>query len=614
MKPEQLTGTHIGRYHLGALIGTGGVAAVYEATDSVTERRLALKVLFPPPGAGPELGERFRREARTVARLDHPGILPVFDVGEADGHLFIAMKRAEGPSLQALLEARGRFDEATAAEVAAQVAEALDYAHRQGVIHRDVKPSNILMDGGRPVLTDFGVARALDDPALTATGLTVGTPAYMSPEQASDRADLDGRADLYCVGRGAVSDGHRAHALLGQHAAGDARSRLRAAAHAFVHRRRIAGHGGGDSARPGQRPRRPPSHRRSAGRRPADAGHADAHPPAHFASGQAVPPGRVRAVRWGVGALLAAGLLGGGLWLAAGGSPLAAPTPSPTRSVAIAGPTPQNVAGRPASATPSPTLASSPSPTPAPPSATPTLTLTPSPVATPTLAPTASPTRPPKPPTSTPLPPSPTPCPQPAAAAFAAWPTSRAGLAAQVGCPRGQALQIAAAWEPFERGGMLWRGDLHQIYVLRQAGTWAVYDDLVARWGHGVGRHHRAAGRLHAAGARLRPGMARAGGRARRPGLGDCLRSHLRRRFSTVSARASHRRRGAGPAMGASQRRDVAGRAINERGEQWVRPAISYLSIVAKLEDHASLPEDDDVWPGVWARSRRCKCSTAWSS
>jgi serine/threonine protein kinase len=474
LKPEQLIGTSIGRYRLEALIGTGGVAAVYEAIDSTTERRLALKVLFPPPGAGPELGERFRREARTVARLEHPGILPVFDVGEAGGHLFIAMKRAEGPSLQALLEARGRLDEATAAEVAAQVAEALDYAHRQGVIHRDVKPSNILMDDGRPVLTDFGVARALDDPALTATGLTVGTPAYMAPEQASDRPDLDGRADLYALGVvlyqmvtgrtpfwGSTPQVMHAHV----YEPPPAPSSIAAVSPAMetVILRALAKNPAG----------RYPTGAALAADLRALASPTRTRQPVLPAAG----PRPARALRWGLAALLAAGLLGGGLWLASGG-PDAAPIPSPTRGVAVI----------PATATPSFTPSPSPSPTPAPPSATPraqpptgTFTPSPSPPATPGAQPpigTASPTRPPKPPTPTPLPPTPTPCPQPVDPAFAAWPASYPDVAAQVGCPRGQSLQIPAAWEPFERGEMLWRGDLHQIYVLRQSGMWAVYDDL----------------------------------------------------------------------------------------------------------------------------------------
>ena len=177
MKPENLVGTRIGRYQLEALIGTGGVAAVYKALDTRTRgRRLAIKVLFPPPGAGPTLGERFRREARMAARLDHPGILRVSDVGEADGHLFIAMELVEGASLQALLEARGRFDEATAAEVGAQGADALHYAHTQGVVHRDAKPSNILIEPpGRALLADLGLARALGAPSFDPSDLTRAT-------------------------------------------------------------------------------------------------------------------------------------------------------------------------------------------------------------------------------------------------------------------------------------------------------------------------------------------------------------------------------------------------------------------------------------------------------
>jgi serine/threonine-protein kinase len=378
------------------------------------------------------------------------------------------------------------------------VAEALDYAHRQGVIHRDVKPSNILMDGGRPVLTDFGVARALDDPALTATGLTVGTPAYMAPEQASDRPDLDGRADLYALGVvlyqmvtgrtpfwGSTPQVMHAHV----YEPPPAPSSVAAVSPAMeaVILRALAKNPAG----------RYPTGAALAADLRALAAPTLTRQPVSLAA-RLPRPHPIRALRWGLAGLLAAGLLGGGVWLAAG-RPGAAPAPSPTRGTAVASLTPQSVVDRPAPATPSPsaqpplgTPTPGPSPTAVPPSATPsaqpptgTLAPSPSPAATPTPVPsaqppigTASPTRPPKPPTPTPLPPTSTPCPQPVAAAFTAWPASHPDLAAQVGCPRGQALQIAAGWEPFERGWMLWRGDLHQIYVLRQAGAWAVYDDL----------------------------------------------------------------------------------------------------------------------------------------
>jgi serine/threonine-protein kinase len=476
LKPENLIGTQISNYRLETLIGTGGVAAVYEALDTVTGQRLALKVLFPPPGAGPELGERFRREARTAARLDHPGILRVFDVGEVGGQLFIAMKRAEGPSLQALLETRGRFDEATAADLAAQVADALDHAHRQGVIHRDVKPSNILLDGRTAVLTDFGVARALDDPTLTATGLTVGTPAYMAPEQASGRADLDGRADLYSLG-----------VVLYQMVTGRTPfwGSTPQVMHAHVYD-----------------PPPPPSSvaevspameaviLRAMAKNPEDRYPTGAALAADLRSlveathtrqpvVLRVKPSRRRTLRWGLAALLVASVLGGGVWLATS-RPSPAPTPAPTSGVPATGP-----ATGEASATPSQVITPSPSPPSAPsPSATASPSATLSPSATPT------PTTPPPTPlpaatlTVVPLSPdsTPTACPQPIAAAFADWMAPDTTLAAQIGCPRGPAVQAAGAWEPFERGQMLWRGDLRQIYVLHQAGAWASYDD---RWREG---------------------------------------------------------------------------------------------------------------------------------
>ena len=162
---------------------------------------VALKVLFPPPGVGPELLARFEREARTAARLNHPAIVRVLDVGHAADHPYMAMTLVEGQTLSMRLAQVGKFDEAIIADIAWQIADALYYAHRLGVVHRDVKPSNILLtDQGRALLTDFGVAQAFDDVALTRTGHTVGTPAYMAPEQAIGSAEVDGRADLYSLG------------------------------------------------------------------------------------------------------------------------------------------------------------------------------------------------------------------------------------------------------------------------------------------------------------------------------------------------------------------------------------------------------------------------------
>jgi serine/threonine-protein kinase len=196
---EELLGQTIGPYQIEAILGSGGMAVVYRARHTQDDV-VALKVLFPPPGAGAEIIARFEREARTSMRLRHPAIVRVVEAGQADGRAFMAMALIEGESLADRLARVGPLDETMAADIAWQIADALDYAHHQGVVHRDIKPSNILLaTDGRALLTDFGVALALDDPALTRTGHTVGTPAYMAPEQANGAA-VDGRADLYSLG------------------------------------------------------------------------------------------------------------------------------------------------------------------------------------------------------------------------------------------------------------------------------------------------------------------------------------------------------------------------------------------------------------------------------
>lgn len=177
------------------------MAVVFLAHDVRHDRQVALKVLRPDIAA--EIGgDRFDREIRMAARLTHPHILPVFDSGEAGGLYFYVMPMMAGKSLRDRL-AGGKvlaIDEAI--QIACQVASALDYAHRQGVIHRDVKPENILMHEGAALVADFGIGKALSssDAAITQTGLAVGTPAYMSPEQASADAAVDGRSDLYSLG------------------------------------------------------------------------------------------------------------------------------------------------------------------------------------------------------------------------------------------------------------------------------------------------------------------------------------------------------------------------------------------------------------------------------
>ncbi len=189
------------RYELGRELGSGGMATVYLARDLRHDRPVAIKVLRPEIAAGVG-AERFLREVRLAARLQHPHILPVFDSGDAAGRLWYAMPYVEGESLRHRLEREGCLGLDDALRLAREVADALDYAHRRGVVHRDVKPANILLSEGHALLADFGVARAAatERESLTQTGLAVGTAAYMSPEQAMGAAELDGRADVYALG------------------------------------------------------------------------------------------------------------------------------------------------------------------------------------------------------------------------------------------------------------------------------------------------------------------------------------------------------------------------------------------------------------------------------
>jgi serine/threonine-protein kinase len=189
------------RYLVRRELGAGGMAMVYLAEDSRHGRPVAVKVLRPELAAavGPE---RFLREIRTAARLQHPHILPLHDSGEAAGLLWYAMPYVEGESLRARLTRETQLPLEDALHVARDVAGALAYAHQHGVIHRDIKPENILLEAGEAVVADFGIARAIDSAGgakLTETGLALGTPAYMSPEQAMG-SEVDGRSDVYALG------------------------------------------------------------------------------------------------------------------------------------------------------------------------------------------------------------------------------------------------------------------------------------------------------------------------------------------------------------------------------------------------------------------------------
>ncbi|MDQ2670767.1 MAG: serine/threonine protein kinase, partial [Gemmatimonadota bacterium] len=197
---QRLEAALAGRYAIEQQLGRGGMARVYLARQADTGRRVALKVLHPDLAAGNSA--RFAREIHLAAQLHHPHILPVLDSGEDGGLLWYAMPYIEGETLRHRLDREGRLTPAEAVRIAGQVAAALDYAHEQRIVHRDIKPENILLENGSALVADFGVARAIggDATRITATGMTVGTPMYMSPEQALAERELDGRADLYSLG------------------------------------------------------------------------------------------------------------------------------------------------------------------------------------------------------------------------------------------------------------------------------------------------------------------------------------------------------------------------------------------------------------------------------
>jgi serine/threonine protein kinase len=210
ISPTDELGTHVAQvlsanYELETEVGRGGMGIVYCARDKRLKREIAIKVLPPELSFRADIRQRFLREAETAAQLNHPNIVPIYTVEERDNLVYFVMAYIKGDNLGQRLQQHGPIAPVEVRRILREVADALSYAHNRNVIHRDIKPDNIIIDEetGRAMVTDFGIARALTDSGdsrLTATGMAIGTPAYMSPEQSAGDSSIDGRSDLYSLG------------------------------------------------------------------------------------------------------------------------------------------------------------------------------------------------------------------------------------------------------------------------------------------------------------------------------------------------------------------------------------------------------------------------------
>lgn len=201
LRPPPQAGSVLGgRYEILQLLGQGGMGAVYKARDRELDRPVALKVIRPEFAGDPEILTRFKQELILARQVTHKNVVRIFDLGEAEGFKFITMEFVEGRDLKSILAERAKLAPEEAVAIVEQVCRALDAAHAEGVVHRDLKPQNIMLDNEKKVLVmDFGIARSMETPGLTQTGALVGTPEYMSPEQAKGE-DVDARSDLFTLG------------------------------------------------------------------------------------------------------------------------------------------------------------------------------------------------------------------------------------------------------------------------------------------------------------------------------------------------------------------------------------------------------------------------------